>query len=98
VGLGPGGQPADRAAQLKPGAHRPLGVVLVRARPTEIRQHAVAHVLGDVPVPAPDDLGDRGLISADDLPQVFRIEPRRQLGRAHQVAEHHRQLPPLRSG
>ena len=32
----------------EPGPHRPLGVVLVRLRPAEIGEHAVAHVLGDV--------------------------------------------------
>ena len=32
--------------------HRPLGVVLVRLRPAKIRQHAVAHELGDVALEA----------------------------------------------
>ena len=41
----------------QPGPHRPLGLVLVRLRPAEIGQHAVAHVFGDVPVPALDHLG-----------------------------------------
>ena len=36
----------------EPGAHRPLGIVLVRLRPAEIGQHAVAHELGDVPLEA----------------------------------------------
>ena len=43
----------------KPGAHRPLGVVLVRLRIAEIDEHAVAHVLGDEAVEAGDRLGAR---------------------------------------
>ena len=37
----------------------------------------------------------RVLVGADHLPHVLGIEPRRKLGRAHQIDEHHRQLPPL---
>ncbi len=50
---------ADRLDQLQPGAHRPLGIVLVRLRPAEVGEHAVAHVLGDVAVEAADHLGAR---------------------------------------
>jgi hypothetical protein len=38
------------------------------------------------------------MIGADDLAQILGIEARRQRCRAHQVAEHHRQLPPLGLG
>jgi hypothetical protein len=38
------------------------------------------------------------VIAADDLAQIFRVEACRQGCRADQVAEHHRQLPPLRLG
>ena len=77
------------------GPHRPLGLVLVRLRPAEIGEHAVAHVLGDVAAPALDHLGAAVLIRADHLAHVLGIEPRRKLGRADQVDEQHRQLPPL---
>ena len=33
------------------------------------------------------------MICGDDLAQILGIEPRRERGRADQVAEHHRQLP-----
>jgi hypothetical protein len=36
---------ADRGDDGKPGAHRPLGVVLVRVRIAEIDKHPVAYVL-----------------------------------------------------
>ena len=42
----------------EPGPDRALGVVLVRPRPAEIGQHAVAHELGDVAVEARDLAGD----------------------------------------
>ena len=37
----------------------------------------------------------RVLIGADHSAHVLGIEPRRELGRADQIAEQHRQLPPL---
>ena len=91
-------EPSDLLDQLKPGAHRPLGVVLVRLRPAEIGEHAIADVFGDVPAPTVDRLGAGRLIGADDLAHVLRVEPGRQLGRTHQIDEHHRQLPPLGFG
>ncbi len=89
---------SDCRRDREPGPHRPLGLVLVRLRPAEIGQDAVAHVLGDMPAPAVDRLAAAALIGADHLPHVLRVKSRRQLGRAHQVDEHHRQLPPFRFG
>ena len=50
-------QSADRLDHRQPGAHRPLGIVLMRLRIAEIDQHPVAHVLGDKAVEAADRLG-----------------------------------------
>ena len=77
----------------QPRPDRPLGIVLMRLRVAEIDQHAVAHVFGDKAVELGDDFGDGAVIRGDDLAQILGIEPRRQRGRADQVAEHHRQLP-----
>ena len=93
-----GGQSADCIGQLEGGSDRALGVVLVRSRPAEIREHPVADVLGDVALVTGDHAGARILISADHSPHVFGIEPRRQRHRPDQIHEHHRQLPPLRFG
>ena len=87
--------PASASIERKPGPDRPLGLVLVRLRPAEIGEHAIAHVFGDVPAPALDHLGAALLIGADDATHVLGIEPRGQLGRADQIDEHHGQLPPL---
>ena len=40
----------DRLHDLQGRAHAALGIVLVRAGPAEVDHHAVAQVLGDVPV------------------------------------------------
>ena len=86
---------AHRVGYAKPSADRPLGVVLMRTRKPEIHQYAVAHVLGDKAVEAPDDLGDAAMVCGDDLAQILGIELRGKRGRAHEIAEHHRQLPAL---
>jgi hypothetical protein len=86
---------SDPGGQIEPGPHRPLGVVFVRLRPAEIREHTVAHVLGDMAVPALHYFSAALLILPDQLAQVLGIEPCRERRRADQIAEHHRQLPPL---
>jgi hypothetical protein len=79
----------------QPGPHRPLGVVLMRPRITEIGQHPVTHVFRDEPVIARDDAGNGVLIGADLLAQFLGVEPHRQGRRADEITKHHRQLPPL---
>ena len=68
-------QPRHRGGHGEPGAHRPLGLVLVRPRPAEIGQHTVAHELGDVALQPRDLRGDRVLVGPDDLAQLLRVEP-----------------------
>ena len=89
------GEPADRVDDREPGAGRALGVVLVRLGIAEINEHAVAHVFGDKTAKAADGVGDAAVVGADDLAQILGIEARRQRRRTDQIAEHHRQLPPL---
>ncbi len=87
--------PADRVDDGEPGAHRPLGVVLMRLRVAEIDQHAVAHVLGDKTGEAGNRVGDAAMIGADYLAQILGIVAGRQRRRADQIAEHHGELTPL---
>jgi hypothetical protein len=91
-------EPADRVDYREPGAGRALGVVLMRSRVAEIDQDTVAHILGDKAVEPRNDLGDGAMIRADDLAQNLGIEARRELGRADQITEHHRELPPFGIG
>src|SRR6516225_273279 len=67
----------------------------MRLRIAEIDEHTVAHILGDKAAKAGDDVGDAAMVGADDLAQILGIEARRQRRRTDQIAEHHRQLPPL---
>jgi hypothetical protein len=50
---------------------------------------------GDVAIEASDGVSDAAVIATDDVTQVLGVKPRRQFGRAHEVAELHRQLAPL---
>jgi len=45
-------QLGDRSRDRQTGSNRPLGFVLVRSRPAEVCQDAVAHELGDMPFEA----------------------------------------------
>ena len=85
----------DRLHQRARRAHRPFGIVLVRLRPAEVGQDAIAQELGDVAFEPADDLGARRVIGPHHIAQVLGVEPRRQLRRADQVAEQHRQLTAL---
>ena len=75
--------------------NRPFGVVFMGSRVTEINQHAVAHIFGDKTIEPGDDLRHGAVIGSDELTQIFPIKTRRQRGRAHKIAEHHRNLAPL---
>jgi len=77
----------------QPGPDRALRIILMRLRVAEINQHAVAHVFGDKAVKPCDGPRDGAVISGNDLAVILGIEPRRQLSRPHEIAEHHRQLP-----
>ncbi len=83
---------SDTVDDAQPRPDRPLGIILMRSRVTEINQHPIAHILGDKPGEAADRLGDGATVGADDLPQIFGVQPRGERGRADEVAEHHRQL------
>jgi hypothetical protein len=88
-------QARHRRCYFQPRPHRALGVVLMRLRIAEIDQHPVAHEFGDKAVIARDDAGNGVLVGAELLAQFLGVEPRRQGRRADEIAEHHRQLPPL---
>ncbi len=70
----------------------------MRLRIAEIGEDAVAHVFGDKPAEPGQNRGDGLMVGGDDGAQIFRVEPRRQLGRAGQVAEQDGKLTPLSLG
>ena len=65
------------------------------ARVAEIDQDAVAHVLRDKAVVAPDRRAAPVLIRRDDIAQIFGVHPGGERRRSHQIAEHHGQLAAL---
>src|ERR1700724_132064 len=67
--------------------HRSLGLVLMGARVAEIDQDAVAHVLRDKAVVAPDRRAAAVLIRRDHIAQIFGVHAGGERGRSHQVAK-----------
>src|SRR5262249_20755675 len=88
----------DRGNQAESRPDRTFGIVLMGSRVAEIGEHPVAHVFGDKTVEAGDGLSDRAVVSSDDFAQIFRVEARRQFGRADEIAEYDRQLAALGIG
>ena len=88
-------QPRHRCDQCQSGADRPLGIVFMGSRISEIGQHPVAHIFGDEALEASDNLGDSAMVGADDVAQILGIETRGQGRRPDQIAKHDGQLPPL---
>jgi hypothetical protein len=86
---------AEATLDVDRAADRALRVVFVRLRIAEISQDAVAEILRDVTFVGPDRLRAHALVVVQHLAQVFGIDALGELRRAHQVAEHHAQLPAL---
>ena len=73
----------------------PLGVVFMGLRPSEIDEQAIAERLRDIAAETDNFVADRLLVPRDDVLHVLRVEPRGELGRIHEVGEHHGELAPL---
>jgi hypothetical protein len=76
-------------------ARATLRIVLVGLGIAKIGHHAVAEILSDLPAKALNCLRRRMMVLGDDLPPFFRIKMANYLGRADEIAEKHRQMPPL---
>ncbi len=70
-------------------------IIFVRHGEAKIDEQAIAQILRNVPLITPNDFGGCLLIGAHHLAQIFGIEFTREIGRAHQVAEHHGELAPF---
>src|SRR5215204_1786171 len=57
------------------GAHGALRLILVRARPAEIDEHAIAHEASDVTLPARNLARHSVLVGREDVSHFFGIEP-----------------------
>src|SRR5262245_8275811 len=64
----------------------------------EVHQESITQMLRDRALIAFDNSGTGLLVGTDYLVQVFGIESRRERSGVHQIAKHHRELPPLSFG
>jgi hypothetical protein len=92
----PGIEFADGSHQRKPGAHRPLGIVLMRLGIAKIGQHTIAHVLGNEATGPGNDIRATPVIGTEDFPHVFGVESLRQGSRADEIAKHDGELTSVR--
>jgi hypothetical protein len=86
----------DGSNQRQPGTYGPLDIVLMRPGITKIGQHTIAHVLGNETAGRGNYICANPVIGADDLPQVFRIQPPRKGSRADEIAKQDGELAPVR--
>ena len=88
-------QRRDRLDDPEAGAYRAARIVLAGDRIPEVHEQTVAEVLRDVAVKRADHGVTCLLVGAHDVAEHLGIEPGGELGRADEVAEHHRELPAL---
>src|SRR5262249_15309389 len=85
----------DSLNQLKASAYCALRIILMCMRVSEVREHAVAHVLRYKSAGLGNLFSAAAMVAGDDLPHVFGIEASGESGRADEVAEHDGNLPAL---
>jgi hypothetical protein len=79
-------------------AHCALGIIFMGLWIAEISQDAITHVSRDKAIVPTDRLSGALLVRTQNIAQILGIEARRECSRVNNVAEHDRDLPPLRSG
>ena len=80
------------------GAGCPLGIVLLGDWVAEQRHQRVTHFPGDVAAQLIHHRRSRVEIIAQQVAPVLGVQPRRNPGRIHQIAEHHGKITPLSCG
>ena len=70
----------------------------MRLRVAEVGQNSVAHILGHESIETPDHRRNVFVVPAEHLAQVFRVKPRRNRGRADEVADHDSETPAFGTG
>jgi hypothetical protein len=78
----------ERALDGERRSNRPLGIVLLRDRMSEQRHQSVAELLGDASAHLRHRRGRCVEIGADQIAPILGVEPSRNGGRAHKIAEH----------
>ena len=89
---------SERALDRERSPRCAFGVVFLRHRITEQRHQPITQFFGDVAAHL-RHCGRGGIqIRADQIAPVLGIKPRRDAGRTHKVAEHHRDMSALANG
>src|SRR5215831_10331782 len=73
-----------------------MGIIFVCLRIAEIHQEPISQELSGVTFIACDDLRTDFLVGSYYIPIVFWIQEAGELGRLHQITEHHSELPSFR--
>ena len=94
----PGVEVGERALDGERRPHGALGVVLLRLRIAEQGHQPVAELLQDMAAETRHRGGGLVEIGADQVAPVLGVKPRRKVGRADEIAEHHRDRPPFGLG
>ena len=84
----PGVEFGERPLDGERGAHRALGVVLLRLRIAEQGHQTIAEPFQYVAAKARHRLRSLIEIGADEIAPILRVEPRRKARRADEIAEH----------
>ena len=85
----PGVEFGERPLDGERGAHRALGVVLLRFRIAEQGHQTIAEPFQYVAAKARHRLRSLVEIGPDEIAPILRVEPRRKARRANEIAEHH---------
>src|SRR5262245_63197996 len=86
LGVETGIEDAEGLDHLYPGPDSALGIVFMCLRIAKIDQQPIPEILGNMATVTLNHLRARGLIGADDYPQVFRIKLTGERGGIHEVA------------
>ena len=88
----------QRALDRERRPHAALGVVLLRLRIAEQRHQPVSELLQDMAAETRHRRGGLVEIGADQVAPVLGVKSRCKVGRADEIAEHHRDRPPFGLG
>src|SRR5438105_2594187 len=69
-----------------------FSIIFVGLRPAEVGHYAVTKVLGDVATITGDRVGRSAMVGGNHLAPLLWVKLRGDFGRAHQIAEQHRQM------
>jgi len=81
-----------RRYRCQPGAGRLDHLVLVRVGPTEVGQHAIAEIVGDIALVLADHAGHGVLVALQYGAHILGIETPRQRRRPDKIAKQHGEL------